>query len=198
MTAIEFGWAGRALDAVSGDEHVFAPFPGGALIVLLDGLGHGPEAADASLAAVRLLEQNPAEPVVDLVRRCHEGTRRTRGAVMSLASFSFDHSTMTWLGIGNVAGVLLRGDASSKESDRALLTRAGTVGYQLPPMRPETLPVFPGDMLIFTTDGIRDSFNLGLPREAAPQEIAESILARFTRGNDDAHVTVARYVGGSA
>lgn len=46
------------------------------------------------------------------------------------------------------------------------------------------------------TDGIRSGFTADLAIASSPQEIAETILARFTKGSDDAHVVVARYLGG--
>jgi hypothetical protein len=48
------------------------------------------------------------------------------------------------------------------------------------------------------TDGIHSGFTAGLAIEHGPQEIAESILARSSRGTDDAHVVVARYLGARA
>ncbi|TAN40117.1 MAG: stage II sporulation protein E (SpoIIE) [Nitrospirae bacterium] len=193
--AVEWGWAGRALHVVSGDLHVVAPFPGGALVGLLDGLGHGPDAAEASITAVPLLEARASDSLLNLVQRCHEALRKTRGAVMSLASFSFRDSSMVWIGVGNVAGVLLRRSTSRAAADEALAVRAGVVGFRLPPLRANTLAVSPGDTLILATDGIRSGFATGLDRERGPQEIAECILARFARDSDDAHVVVARYHG---
>jgi serine phosphatase RsbU (regulator of sigma subunit) len=35
-----------------------------------------------------------------------------------------------------------------------VLLRSGVVGYQLPTLRASTLPIAPGDLLIFATDGI--------------------------------------------
>jgi phosphoserine phosphatase RsbX len=190
---ISWGWAGSALEAESGDLHVVVPFPGGAVIALIDGLGHGPEAAAAASAAAPVLQTHASAPLVALVERCHHALRTTRGAVMSLASFRTAESSMTWLGIGNVDGILVRGDGKRSE---AITFRGGVVGYQLPALRPNTLSVSPGDTLIMTTDGIDSGFTTGLTVEHCPQEIAESILARFAKGSDDAHVVVARYLGG--
>lgn len=194
MSALDWGWAGRAYGIVSGDQHVVVPFSGGALVALLDGLGHGPEAAEAALAAQPVLELHASDPVIALVERCHETLHTTRGAVMSVASFDASVSSMTWAGVGNVAGILLRAPGSS-EADRALATRAGVVGFRLPPLRAETLPVFAGDTLILATDGIRGGFSTDLLVDLRPQELAESILARFARDSDDAHVVVARWLG---
>jgi len=191
-----WGWAGQALEMTSGDLHVVAPFSGGALVCLIDGLGHGPEAADAARAAEAELLAHPGEDVIPLVRRCHEALRRTRGAVMSIASFSALDGTMTWVGIGNVDGLLLRdaGAGAGSGSHEALAVRGGVVGVQLPPLRPETLAVSPGDTLVMATDGV------ALPTPSAfhwvgdPQELAESLVNRFAKGTDDAHVVVARCV----
>jgi len=57
------------------------------------------------------------------------------------------------------------------------------------------VPVAPGDLLIFATDGIREGFAEGLPTDATPQQLADQILARSGKGTDDALVVVARYAG---
>jgi len=57
------------------------------------------------------------------------------------------------------------------------------------------VPVAPGDLLIFATDGIREGFAEGLPTDATPQQLADQILARSGKGTDDALVLVARYAG---
>jgi len=191
--AIAWGWAGSALELESGDLHVVVPFQGGALVALLDGLGHGPEAAAAASAAAPVLEAHPSESVVLLVQRCHDALRKTRGVVMSLASFHVAASSMTWIGIGNVDGVLLRTNGQPAE---AIVGRGGVVGYQIPALREKTVRVSPGDTLIMTTDGIRGGFIGELVIDDSPQALAELILARFAKGSDDAHVMVARYLGG--
>jgi negative regulator of sigma-B (phosphoserine phosphatase) len=56
-------------------------------------------------------------------------------------------------------------------------------------------PVAVGDTLIFTTDGIRNGFNVAPHLKNPPQKIATQILSEESKGNDDALVLVARYVG---
>ncbi|HSI51737.1 MAG TPA: SpoIIE family protein phosphatase [Ideonella sp.] len=198
---IQWGWAGSALESASGDLHVVTPFVGGTLVALVDGLGHGAEAAEAAAATVPLLEAHAGEQLPRLLQRCHEGLRKTRGAVMSLACFDSQDSSMTWAGVGNVAAVLLRVNrllANGNEASEALVSRGGVVGYRLPPLQAKALQVAPGDTLVMATDGIRWGFTAGLEMACAPQEIAEAILAGFATGADDAHVVVARYVGSPA
>jgi phosphoserine phosphatase RsbX len=192
---VECGSAGAALEDESGDVHVVAAFPHGALVAVLDGLGHGPEAAAAARAAVSILEAHAGESVVALVERCHEALRKTRGAVMNLASFDARDSSMTWTGVGNVEAFLLRADRAARPAREAIVPRGGIVGYHLPTVRASVLSVSAGDTLIMATDGIRSEFSGGLDALGSPQEIAESILSRYARGSDDALVVVARYLG---
>jgi hypothetical protein len=114
---------------------------------------------------------------------------------MSVAWFDGVDGTMTWLGVGNVEGMLLYGDPAARPARASLITRGGIVGSELPRLHAEVLSVAPGDTLIFATDGIKSGFAEGLPAGASPQEVADDILARSTKGTDDALVLVARFGG---
>jgi phosphoserine phosphatase RsbX len=135
------------------------------------------------------------EPVISLVERCHEGLRATRGVVMSLASIDPEHGMMTWLGVGNVQGVLMRAGARKGSVPEMLLLRGGVVGSQLPALQAAVLPIVDGDTLVFVTDGIRGEFVEGLSALESPQRAADRILKQHGRGNDDALVLVVRIIG---
>lgn len=195
--AIEWGIAGSVLpgQSQSGDHHIVCSFPDGVLLAVLDGLGHGDDAAAAATKAVRVLEQSAKLPITTLVQRCHEELKATRGVVMSVASFALPYGPMAWMGVGNVQGVLQRADTRALKSREMLLLRAGVVGIQLPPLTAAVLPVLPGDILMFATDGVREDFAQEPLKTNTLQEAAENILARFSKGNDDALVLVARFMG---
>ncbi len=179
----------------SGDLHLVAPFEGGALVAVIDGLGHGPEAAEAARAACTLLAQDPTWSPARLLQRCHEDLRRTRGVVMSLASFTDAPSAMAWIGVGDVEAILLRADHTAKPAREAIVLRSGVVGYQLPPLRETRHAIAAGDVLIIATDGIRRDFADRADRDDDPQAIADAVLAGHAKGTDDALVLVARYRG---
>ena len=197
MTTVEWATAGAALagQASSGDRAVVVGFPGGALVALIDGLGHGKEACEAALAAERVLLAAPYEAVSELMLRCHEALRGTRGAVLSLASFDEGQSTMTWLGVGNVEALLVRAQAGTAE---AVAMKGGTVGYMLPTLNPRTLVVYPGDTLVLASDGIRQGFRSEIVPARTPQEIADQVMAHWAKTSDDACVVVARYTGATS
>jgi len=192
---LEWGVAAQALpgEAISGDRHVMQAFPSGALVAVIDGLGHGEEAATAAEIAVATLIGHAHESVIALLNRCHEQLRASRGAVMSMASFNAVEGTLTWSGVGNVEGMLRRAGFSTNASHEPPLLRAGIVGIQLPPLSASIIPVMPGDTLIFATDGITPDFADKLNLRDPPQELADRILAQHSKGTDDALVLIARY-----
>lgn len=192
---IEWGAAALTLpgQSRSGDRQVMMHFPGGVLVAVVDGLGHGELAAVAAETAVEVLERYAQESVVALMQRCHERLRQTRGAVMSLASFREADSTMTWVGVGNVVGVLLRGDPNAVPRQEFLSLRGGVVGDQLPRLDASVISVTCGDTLILASDGVHSDFAKGLRLGESPQRSADRILAEFARRTDDAVVLVARY-----
>lgn len=194
---IDWGVAYQSLDGAewSGDSYVAKTFDSKVLIAAIDGLGHGKHASDAAGITVATLENHLAEDIVSLVGQCHEALIRTRGVVMSLASFDATDDSMTWLGVGNVEGVLLRSDLHTKPAHQSLFLRGGVIGYQLPSLRPSTLHVNRGDTLIFYTDGIRSGFVQDVNIEDLPQQIADNIITNFNRKTDDALVIAARYNG---
>ncbi len=113
---------------------------------------------------------------------------------MSFASFQAVDSTMTWLGVGNIEGVLLRRRYNAQTRERETLVQMpGVLGDRLPRLIPSVLKVSPGDILILATDGVRVAFAEGASLRESPQHIADSILARYAKGTDDALVVVARY-----
>ncbi len=191
LRSIEWGLAAAPLlgETISGDRHIIKSFPEGILIAVMDGLGHGYEAAEASKIATAILDAYAHESIIPLVRRCHEALKGTRGVVMSIAKISLPDNMMAWLGVGNIEGVLLRGE----ERERVLL-RGGVLGYQLPNLKESIIPIMQGDILIFVTDGIRSDFEIGIKLSDKPQQIADSIMAQFSKGTDDALVMVVRYI----
>jgi serine/threonine protein phosphatase PrpC len=194
---IEWGVATRALpgETESGDLHLVAPFAEGVLIAVMDGLGHGTEAAEAARNAAAALALEPYDTVTSLMQRCHSALRKTRGVVLSLASIDATANLMTWVGVGNVDGTLYHIEPFKPPKRESMPRRGGVVGYQMPSLRATTLPVTPGDTLIFATDGIGNDFSAEALLALHPQQTANHILGRHAKESDDALVLVARYLG---
>ncbi len=193
---LDRGVAGIAIEGEqrSGDLAVFAPYPSGGLVAVIDGLGHGDEAADASAAAAEVIRAHAADPAAVLVERCHEALRKTRGAVMTLAWFDLVEEEIWWLGVGNVEARLVRGAAVFGDRHDSPLVLGGVVGYKLPAVRPTRMDLMPGDAVAFATDGIEADYSSSLTPSLPPQRLAERILERHHKGTDDALAAVVRYI----
>ena len=192
---IEWAWAGRPFPGAteSGDLHVVVSLPRGALVGVIDGLGHGAEAAEAATSAEAIVRANAELDIARVIERCHEGLRKTRGVVMSLAAIDFRSSSLDWFGVGNVDGVLLRSAGSGQRGHEVIRSRGGVLGCRLPPTAIATTPIFHGDVLVFTTDGIRSGYYQELEPAWEAQAIADRIVLRHARDTDDALALVARY-----
>jgi len=193
---LEVGVAGLAIEGEerSGDLAVFAPYDRGGLAVVIDGLGHGGEAADASAIAERVIREHASAEPSELLARCHEALRRSRGVVLTAAWFDLEDLEISWAGVGNVEARLVRGASAYGDRHDSALVLGGVVGYNLPAIRPSYTDLRPGDAVAFATDGVEPEFASSLTAGLPPQKLAERILERHSRDTDDALAAVVRYM----
>jgi phosphoserine phosphatase RsbX len=192
---VEWAVASRPLEPEApGDAYIARPLPGGILLGVVDGLGHGPAACAASREAIRFLESARVEHPLAVVRLCHERLRATRGVVLTLAWIDETRDCMTWLGVGNVQAVLLRAHGAEPGCE-ILVGRGGIVGRVLRSLHASPVSISPGDLLVLATDGIHPRFTQGVPRRQSLQAVADLILTEHCTGVDDALVLAARYRG---
>lgn len=194
---IEWGSATRfrAGNATGGDLGVVATVPSGTLVAAIDGAGHGPEAARAAATAADVIRSFAGADLMLLLRDCDEALRPTRGAALSIALLSFASEQLTWVGIGNVEGRLVRHPPKQHRTHVSLPLTSGVLGRGLPRFTPTTVDVTRGDVLILATDGISTSFADRLVPTGRPGELAEQIVADHGTSADDTLVLVVRYLG---
>lgn len=164
-------------------------------LAVVDGLGHGTEAAHAADLAVDFLRdhvQQCNEPVAldILARGLHQRLRHSRGAVAGLAWVDPRADEIRYVGIGNVE-VRLIADYPSR-----LFSRPGLLGNSRP-IFPDVqrTPFGPRSLLILHTDGVGPIALGTVPHHVPCVEVARSLLARWARPDDDATVVVARREG---
>ncbi len=134
----------------SGDAWACAVTGSRMTLMVADGLGHGPEAARASDAAVDQLHRHPGLPPGTLLGLMSDALRRTRGAAVAIAQLDIEAGQLDYAGIGNI-GARLRGDGEWHH----LLSRPGIVGA----VRPATLihqrrPWRSDGLLVMHSDGL--------------------------------------------
>ena len=159
-------------------------------ITVIDGLGHGPDAALAATLAREALMEAPQLLPLDGLRVCHRALAGTRGAAISMASIDLAAVQLTYAGVGNVMGHLWQ-DGRHEE----LVGYPGIVGSVLPTLRSFSMPLQRRWLVAMHTDGISARFRFEALEEnhpVDPQQLAERILTGWGRSNDDATVVVAR------
>lgn len=174
-----------------GDTCSYLPLDGGrARLMVADGLGHGPLAAEASQTAAKVFEARPEESLSEVMDRIHTSLRSTRGAAVSIAEVDPGEGRCSFLGVGNVSGAIVsHGEAVH------LTCMNGTAGATLPRLREFSYPWTADSMLVLNSDGLKSSWRLDtyaglLNRHPA---LAAGILYRdFSRGQDDACVATLR------
>jgi phosphoserine phosphatase RsbX len=198
---IEWATAGRPRpgEHACGDQSIAVGIDGGAaLFGVLDGLGHGPAAANAAIAAVEALKNARRERVEVLVQLCHRVLGGTRGAAMTLARINFEARQLCWTGVGNVTANLVAKGASGIHVRSSVRLAAGIVGYRIPEISPaQVIPIRTGDLLIIVSDGIAEDHLDHIDFAAPAAVIADQILGKHAKESDDAMVLAARHRGTS-
>lgn len=191
---IEWGFAGQPLpgQSESGDRCIVEIANGLATIAVIDGLGHGNEAALASRIAADIVKAHAHEGLLPLFQRCHARLRTTRGAAMTVARYDPGAHRIRWLGAGNVRAMLLRATAGGVTESRDMLIYSGTVGVRVPTLEVSSLEAQPGDLLFLATDGINGRFAGDISYGESPQAQAERLLGNYRIQTDDALILVAR------
>jgi negative regulator of sigma-B (phosphoserine phosphatase) len=196
LPQIDWAVAQRALpgESVSGDRHVVLTHRRGVMLAVIDGCGHGPEAAKAADLAAHTLRLMPESEVLFHLNRCHLSLTQSRGAVMTLAEFNIGAGTLTLCGVGNVEATLFRAaPRQGVPAEESALLRGGVVGAQLPEPYATIIPVQTADVLVMASDGVRPDFVREQALRTPPQRLADLILEKNFKGNDDALVLVARF-----
>ncbi|MBC5783931.1 ATP-binding protein [Ramlibacter sp. USB13] len=177
-------------ELVCGDGWGFALDGPRAAVLVVDGLGHGPDAAEAAAVALESFSEDPFTAPRDLLERLHQSLRRTRGAAVMVLHCDADAGTVRSAGAGNVVARLVSGI-----SDRSILCQHGTAGLKIR-SPDETVTPWPDHaLLVVCTDGIETRWKAEVlvPVLGHDPAIAAGLLARdHCRGRDDATVAVLR------
>lgn len=160
-------------------------------LLVVDGLGHGVAAQQAAKAACEVFQKSLVTSPIMAVQRIHAGLRGTRGAAIGVANVDLAASSLTFSGLGNIAGL-----AAAGGQVRRFVSMNGIAGHTAGQLREFVYPCDgPGLVVILHSDGIGTSWSLDrYPGLAArhPALIAAVLYRDGTRGRDDATVLVLR------
>ena len=179
----------KAGEATSGDAWLVQSSRDSLRLLVVDGVGHGPEAASAAHAALRVAQENPALPPDRLLDVLHAALHGTRGAAAAVALVRTPPSSALFAGIGNISCVV------HAERPRSLVSHNGTLGHQVRRIQPFDFDFPMHALLIMHSDGVSARWSLdaypGIARHH-PAIIAATLYRDHARGRDDATVVVLR------
>ncbi|WP_448266064.1 ATP-binding SpoIIE family protein phosphatase [Nostoc sp. DSM 114159] len=163
------------------------------LLLVADGLGHGPAAASAASAAVRMFQEHIHRSPGAIVEAAHAALRSTRGAALAIAEIDFEQQSVRFAGIGNIAASIF-----SFTEHRHLLSHNGTVGHEIRKIQEFSYPWYANGILIMHSDGLSAKWQIdrypGLMQKH-PSLIAGVLYRDFNRDRDDVTVLVAKGMG---
>jgi anti-sigma regulatory factor (Ser/Thr protein kinase) len=160
-------------------------------VLVADGLGHGPAAADCADAAVAAFRENRGiSSPVELMQEVHGALRATRGAAVAVGFMDTAQRELRYSGVGNISGFLWQNGQA-----RHLLSHPGIVGHDMRKVRELTYELGRGVMVLLYSDGISTHWSLNayeglLSRD--PSLIAGVVYRDHCRRRDDATVVVLR------
>lgn len=177
-------------ESACGDSFLALPAASRSLYMVVDGLGHGINAAEAANEAVSVVQASAGEGATEILIRAHDALKKTRGAAMSVVLVDHDRQLVVCSGVGNISTAVITGNAM-----HSMPAQNGTLGAVLPPRIQEyTYPIEPNSVLMMYSDGLTSKCApTGYPglQNRHPQLIAGLLYRDFSRRRDDATVLYA-------
>jgi len=178
-------------EVVCGDGWAVALVEERLVVLLADGVGHGPEAHRAAMRAIEILREKATAPE-EVLQRIHGALGATRGAAVAVARVEPEANggNVNFVGIGNISAALI--DATNV---RRMVSLNGTAGHVAPRIRAFQYAYRDAPTVILHSDGLTSRWDLseypGLV-DAHPSLIAGILYRDFRRGRDDASIVAVR------
>ena len=169
-----------------GDHVAVVSTAGVFTVVVADGLGHGPHAAEAAQAAVAHVTANPLADLATLLRDCDRALAGSRGAAVTVLRVDMVAHRLSYAGVGNVE---LRGETRLPVRP---VNAVGIVGGRFRRVRASEHDLSPGDVLLLHTDGLSSRVDLRLGRDLPVTEAAQTLLDAGAKSHDDAACVLIR------
>jgi serine/threonine protein phosphatase PrpC len=175
-----------------GDAWTCESTPDRTIALVVDGLGHGWQAAEAAQEAVAAFRKRTQSKPGEILAYIHNALKKTRGAVAAVAEIRPHEGTLVYAGVGNISAVVL-----SAGTSRSLVSHNGTLGFALPRIQEFKSEWPPDGILVVHSDGLQSRWDLSsasypglLARH--PALIGGALLRDFRRHRDDASVVVVK------
>lgn len=163
-------------------------------VLVVDGLGHGPLAAEAADIARDIFAANPLEAPELALAGINRALSGTRGAAVLIVQVDIAAQLVRHCGAGNISGSIV-----THATSKGLASGHGIVGVNTRKYRTYESPWTDYSILILHSDGLRTRWAMGQWPGASQRHpaVLAGLLARdFERGNDDLTVLVLEIAHG--
>jgi anti-sigma regulatory factor (Ser/Thr protein kinase) len=180
----------KANEVECGDTWCYVERAGGALVMGVDGLGHGLGAAQAAKAACDIFVTEKTRAPGAVLDRVHTALRTTRGAAVIILQIDWDRGQLLAAGIGNMVAAIVEDNTVKR-----IPSYNGIVGHATPRIRELSYPITPKTTIVFHSDGLTTTWQPerypGLMQH--PCAVIAGVLYRdCKRGRDDSVVVALR------
>lgn len=183
----------KAGEPICGDGWSVSQGRGRLVVLVVDGLGHGPDAAAASRAAMETVEKNLHRDAPGIMDAIHGALRPTRGAAAAVALLQPESELCSFCGIGNIAASIRSGGAS-----RSMVSHNGILGHSVRKIQELQYPFPKGALLIMHSDGIATHWDLAAYpgiETRHPALVSAALFRDHSRERDDLTVLTLRNEG---
>jgi serine/threonine-protein kinase RsbT len=172
---------------MNGDTYLIKEWNGQTLLGVIDGLGHGEEAAIASMKAEEYVLANHTKDVEQLISGMHYHLHGTRGAVAGLVRIDRNAGRLFFCGIGNIEVSILGGPQMHPTC------LEGIVGVNIRKIMKFGYDYSSLKVVALHSDGISGKFSLSdyASIYEQPQLVAEQIMTEWGKKEDDATIVIA-------
>lgn len=173
-----------------GDAWCYVERAGGALVMGVDGLGHGLLAAQAASTACEVFLTEKTRAPAAVLERVHANLRTTRGAAAIVMQIDWDQGQLLAAGVGNMVAAIVEGNSAKR-----IPSYNGIVGHASPRIRELSYAISPAAVVVFHSDGLTTSWQPerypGLMQHPCAT-IAGVLYRDCKRGRDDCLVVALR------
>jgi hypothetical protein len=177
-------------ERVSGDVAIAVPMEAKLLVVLIDVLGHGPEAHGLAKEMADHVRRHPVAVPSTMIEKLHGAFKGSRGAAAGCAVLDAGSQGVVFSGVGNPSFRIL----SSSES-MTLPVSDGIIGREIRTPKDHSAKLLAKDLLVACSDGVAENFQVAdYPQifSHGVQSIVRSVVRRFGKDYDDATCLVVR------
>lgn len=156
-------------------------------LLVVDGLGHGPEASETTRLAEESFAKHASEPPMGIMQRLHMSLQGTRGAAAAVTRIDPLKGTATGCGVGNISTKLV-----ADRKSQPIVSMNGILGFKSPPFREFDGEWTANSLVVMNSDGLKSGMELN--KTAQPSSVLAARLRRqYSRDTDDSTILVAQH-----